>query len=212
MKRALFKFQLKGLIANWYRIPFLLTFIFLQIAFVLTGAETIIDKAWFMPVSVIIFSLIITQNFHETLKEDFEDGSLFWLLSQGIAPALYFLITASAFCVINLTSTLAVVAGTWILKGSDQETILMMGLAFALIGIQNICIGGALSISAITNKTQGIHMSLPLCLVPLGLPSLLLISGIDQGNIGLSAINILIGLTLSYIAAGITLFTYALKS
>jgi len=80
-----------------------------------------------------------------------------------------------------------------------------------LIGIQSICLGGALSISALTTKVQGIHISLPLCLIPLGLPSLLLISGLDQGTIGLSALSLLAGLTLTYIAIGIGLFTYALK-
>ena len=211
MKWALFKFQIKVLRANWYRLPFLLAFVFLQIAFVLIGSETEAHKAWFTPITVIIFSLIISQSFHEILKEDLEDGSLFWLRSQGTEPALYFLITAAAFCVMTLLPTLMVVMGTWILRGDGLEMIYLMSLALALIGIQSICLGGALSISALITKVQGMHLTLPLCLIPLGLPSLLLISGLDQGTISLSALIFLTGLTLSYVDLGIGLFTYALK-
>ncbi|MBY0461926.1 MAG: hypothetical protein K2Q34_01950 [Alphaproteobacteria bacterium] len=212
MKWALFKFQIKVLGANWYRLPFLLAFIFLQIAFVLTGSEGSIYKAWFTPVTVILFTLIISQSFHEVLKEDLEDGSLFWLRNQGAAPALYFLITAAAFCVMTLIPTLMVVMGTWILREDGLDAIFVMSLALSLIGIQSICLGGALSISALITKVQGMHLTLPLCLIPLGLPSLLLISGLDQGTASLSTLSLLMGLTLTHIAIGIGLFTYALKS
>lgn len=211
MKWTLFKFQLKVLKANWYRLPFLLAFIFLQIAFVLASTETTSHSTWFTPITVILFSLIISQSFHEALKDDLEDGSLFWLKSQGVEPALYFLTTVAAFCVMTLIPTLAVVAVTWSLRGDAINTIFIMTLALGLIGIQSICLGGALSISALTAKTQGIHLTLPLCLIPLGLPSLLLISGIDQGLSCLSALGFLTGLSLTYIALGIIFFSYALK-
>ena len=211
MKWALFKFQIKVLGANWYRLPCLLAFIFLQIAFVLTGSEESTYKAWLTPITVILFTLIISQSFHEVLKDDLDDGSLFWLRSQGGASALYFLITAASFCVMTLLPTLTVIVGTWAFRGNELEAIVTMSLALMLIGIQSICLGGALSISALTTKVQGMHLSLPLCLIPLGLPSLLLISGLDQGTIGLSALSLLAGLTLTYIAIGIGLFTYALK-
>ena len=212
MKWALFKFQVKVLKANLYRLPFLLAFIFLQVAFVLKGSEEETYKAWLMPIVVILFTLIISQTFHEVLKEDLKDGSLFWLRSQGVAPALYFLITAAAFCIMTLIPTLMVVMGTWILRGDGFETIFMMSLALALIGIQSISLGGALSISALITKVQEMHLTLPMCLAPLGLPSLLVISGLDQGIIGLPALSFLAGLTLTYIAIGISLFTYVLKA
>ncbi|MBY0280739.1 MAG: hypothetical protein K2W94_01105 [Alphaproteobacteria bacterium] len=212
MKWAFFKFQIKVLKANWYRLPFLLAFIFLQVAFVLAGSEGNTYKAWVTPVTVIFFTLIISQSIHEVLKEDLEDGSLFWLRSQGAAPALYFLITAAAFCLMTLLPTLMVVMGIWILKGDGLETIFVTSLALALIGIQSICLGGALSISALMTKVQGMHLTLPLCLVPLGLPSLLLISSLDQDTASLSTLSLLMGLTLTHIAIGIGLFTYALKS
>lgn len=211
MKWALFKFQLKVLKGNWYRLPFLLAFIFLQISFVLSGSEGIHHSVWFTPITVILFSLIVSQSFYEVLKDDVEDGSWFWLKSQGIEPALYFLVTAAAFCVMTLIPTLAVVAITWAFRGDALEAIFIMTLALGLIGIQSICLGGALSISALTTKTQGMHLTLLLCLIPLGLPSLLLISGIDQGLSCLSALGFLAGLSLSYIALGIILFSYALK-
>ena len=209
MKWALFKFQLKVLKGNWYRLPFLLAFIFLQMAFVLAGCEETSHNIWFTPITVILFSLIISQSFHEILKDDLEDGSLFWLKRQGVEPVLYFLTTAAAFCVMTLLPTLVVIGVTWALRGDALDAIFIMTLALGLIGIQSICLGGALSISALTAKTQGMHLTLPLCLIPLGLPSLLLISGIDQGLSCLSALGFLAGLTLTYIALGIILFSYA---
>lgn len=212
MKWALFKFQLKVLKGNWYRLPFLLAFIFLQMAFVLAESDGMRHNAWFTPITVILFSLIISQSFHEVLKDDLEDGSLFWLKSQGVQPALYFLTMTAAFCVMTLLPTLAVVAASWAYRGEELSAIFLMTIALGLIGIQSICLGGALSIAALTTKTQGMHLTLPLCLIPLSLPSLLLISGIDQGLSCLSALGFLAGLSLSYIALGIILFSYALKS
>jgi|GEM_PF-3554427 len=208
---ALFKFQVRSLSFTWYRLPFLLTFIFLQMAFILAGTKHSQLETWVTPIIVVLFSLIITQSFHETLQEDFEDKSLFWLLSQRVDPALYFLSKCGAFCIMTLIPTLCVVVSFWIFKGDSVRLISSLSLALLFIGIQAIFLGGTLSLISLRAKLKGIHLSLPISLLPLNLPSLLLISSLDQGCARSFALGALGGLTLIHMGLGIGLFRYILK-
>ena len=208
---TLFKFQIRTLSFTWYRLPFLLTFIFLQMAFILAGAEQPPLQTWVTPIIVVLFSLIVTQSFHETLKEDFEDKSLFWLLSQRVDPALYFLSKCGAFCIMTLFPTLLVVISFWIFKGNSTLLISSLSLAMLFIGVQAIFLGGTLSLISLRAKLKGIHLSLPISLLPLNLPSLLLISSLDQGCAPSFALDALGGLTLIHMGLGIGLFRYVLK-
>jgi ABC-type transport system involved in cytochrome c biogenesis permease component len=208
---TLVRFQLKSLRGTWYRLPILLAFIFLQLAFLFVNGDSS-QFRWFLSVALILFTLILNQNFDQTIQENLADGSLEWLISQKIALPVYFLSKFFAFCVLVMCPTILVVLLTWFAQSDQVHSFLVMGIALFLVGVQNIGLAGAISAATYASKRQNLHISLPLCLIPLGLSSLIFIYALEQGQISpLSALSILGGTALVSLALGMSLFSFSLK-
>ncbi len=208
---TLTRFQFKTLKGTWYRLPILLAFIFLQLFFVLMSNNTGQDY-WFIPIAVVLFTLILNQSFDQTIQEDLADDGLAWLISQQVSMTVYFLAKCFAFCVTIMCPGIFVILLTWATKGEQAVPLGVMGTALFLVGIQNIGFAGAISAALYTSKRQAFHISLPICLIPLGISSLIFLCALERGEISpLSALSILAGLALISVALGMTLFSYSIR-
>ncbi len=167
---------------------------------------------WFIPVAVILFTLILNQSFDQTIQEDLADDGFAWLTSQQISVSIYFLAKCFAFCVSIMCPGIFLILLTWLLKGEQTVHFGVMGIALFLVGIQNIGFAGAVSAATYASKRQILHVSLPICLIPLGLPSLIILYALEQMQLSsFSALSILSGMALISMALGMTIFSYSIR-
>jgi ABC-type transport system involved in cytochrome c biogenesis permease component len=207
---TLVRFQFRILKSTWHRVPVLLGFIFLQLGFLLINSSAE-REFWFIPVSVVLFTLILNQSFDQTIQDDLADDGLAWLISEQISMAVYFLAKCFAFCVAVMCPGIFLILLIWLLKGDQFVHFGVMGAALFLVGVQNIGLAGAISAATYASKKQAIHISLAICLIPLGLSSLIFLCALEQMQVSsFSALSILGGLALVSIALGMILFSYSI--
>lgn len=209
---TLTRFQFKILKGIWYRLPVLLAFIFLQLFFVLMSDNTG-PQYWFIPVAIVLFTLILNQSFDQTIQDDLADDGLAWMISQQVPMTVYFWAKCFAFCITIMSPGICLILLSWLLKGAQAVSLGVMFAALFLVGIQNIGFAGAISAAMYTSKRQTFHISLPICLIPLGISSLIFLCALERGEISpLSALSILAGLALISTALGMTLFSYSIRA
>ncbi len=190
----LFRFFLQDLRTLSYSVLLLLLFIFAQAAYILQGWESF--SGHFLVIAFVLFFLIITNAFEQSLNQDLQDGSFFWLLSQKVDSFTYFLSKCLAFALVILLPVGGIMIGAWWLQHGALGHSLILLLCLLLSGVQITFLSGSLSLLALSHH-QNLHFSLPLCLLPLQIPNLIILQALETQHIkAASALLILLGLCL----------------
>jgi ABC-type transport system involved in cytochrome c biogenesis permease component len=187
-------FFLHDLKFSGQNVVLLFILIFIQMMFVFGNINII--KEYFLVINFILLNLVIIQAFDHCLEQDINDGSLDWILSQRLSELSYFLARSFAFIGVVLLPLIVFVVSIWCWQQNAFPSIIFLFLALLLGGIQVVLLSGSLSLSLLFRQ-QGFHLSLPLCLLPLQLPTLIILRALETNQINpFSALFILFGLCL----------------
>ena len=203
------RFALYDLKSTSQEIVLLFIFIFAELGFVFQGGTFIEGR--FVVLNFTLISVILVQAFAHCFHQDLEDGSLDWLFTQRIHESVYFLSKCVAFMVTTLLPLIMIILAIWWCQQGNLETVFILFLALFLAGIQTILLSGSLSLSLLFRQ-QGFHLTLPICLLPLQVPTLIILQALESQKIGpLSALMILLGLCLLALAAAKVIVQSALS-
>jgi len=113
--------------------------------------------------------------------------------------------------VTTLLPLIIIILAIWWCQQGNLETVFILFLALFLAGTQTILLSGSLSLSLLFRQ-QGFHLTLPICLLPLQVPTLIILQALESQKIApLSASIILLGLCLLALAAAKVIVQNALS-
>lgn len=202
------RFALHDLKATSQRVILLFVFIFAELGFVFQGGT--FKEGGFFVLNFILISVILVQAFAYCFHQDLEDGSLEWLFTQRIHESVYFLSKCLACMVTTLFPLVVIILAIWGCQQGNLEAGFILFLALFLAGIQTIFLSGSLSLSLLF-KQQGFQLTLLICLLPLQVPTLIILQALENQQIcPLSGLTILLGLCLLALAAANSIVQNAL--
>ena len=196
---TLTRFALYDLKSTSQNVILLFVFICAELGFVFQGGTFV--QGGFIVLNFTFLTFILVQTFSRCFHQDLEDSSLEWLFTQRIPEFVYFLSKCLAFMITTLIPLIAIILAIWWCQQGSLETVFALLTALLLSGLQIVLLSGSLSLSLLFRR-QGFHLTLPICLLPLQVPTLIILQALEGQQISpASALMILLGLCLLALAA-----------